>query len=124
MPCLSGTSTVDFTSLYDSVNVTIVPSGTAFPLQSRTGSVCSWTLSPDALAFIFRLQGSPGTWPTTRSLDTLPTCATNRSFPPRDVESISIQAAPSRVCTVRVCAGVDGLDNSNDTCTGVVIRFL
>src|SRR5581483_6201546 len=62
MPRLMGASTVVFPEESVLVKLTTVPSGTAFPLQSRTGSVWiqSWRFSQPA-DLIRKLQASEAT---------------------------------------------------------------
>src|SRR6202020_672616 len=105
------------------VKVTMVPSGTAFPLQSRTGSVTSWSLSPDWVALIFNPQGSPGTCRTMRTLETSPTRAKNLSAPCCGVESNSVEAPPYRVDAKRDSALPEGFESSNWTGIGETIKL-
>ena len=89
-------------SLKVSVKLTIVPSGIALPLQSRTGAVSTSSFEPFGRALIVIRQGSPGTSSIIRVLDAVPIRATNFAVPSFGVESISAQAKPFFVVTLRL----------------------
>src|SRR5215467_8312137 len=87
------------------MKVTIVPSGTALPEQSRTGSVSTTMFSFVRCATCMRrlpLHGSAATCCTTRRCETFPTDATNCVAPSLCPEEASIHAAPLRLVTVCV----------------------
>src|SRR5579864_524577 len=101
-PFLMRASTVLLPSLSVSVNVTMVPSGTALPEQSRIGSVSTTMLSLLRWArCIFRLplHGSEATCCTTRRTLMFPTDATNWAAPSLGPEEASIQATPCWLVT-------------------------
>src|SRR5450759_3780719 len=96
-PFLMGASTVVRPSLSNLVNVTIVPSGTEFPRQSRTGSVCSTTRSPLCSADACSLQGSAATCCTTLRSDSCPRDALICTAPSLGPEFRRVHATPLRV---------------------------
>src|SRR5262249_8512715 len=100
------------------VKVTIVPSGTGLPVQSRMGSVS--TTRPALLCWAMcmrRLQGSDATCCTTRRTDVSPSVATNCAAPAFRAEELLTQATPLRLVTL--CdAPVPPTDKLNVTGTG------
>src|SRR6266700_710142 len=96
-PCLMGASTVLFPVLSVLVKVTIVPSGTAFPEQSRTGSVS--TTMPLAVRWTLmrRLQGSDATCRTTRRTLMSPAEAISWTVPATLPDLMRNHATPSFV---------------------------
>src|SRR5581483_8341811 len=85
------------------INVTIVPSGTGLPLQSRMGSVSTVIMLPECPATCMRKlrsQGSAATCCTTRSTEVSPAEATNCADPALAAELLSVQATPERLVTV------------------------
>src|SRR3954469_7948277 len=107
-----------------SVNVTMVPSGTALPLQSRMGSVSTTMLrSFFPATFMWMLHGSPAVCCTTRLIFTSPTDATNCAAPSLLAEFIFVQATP--YFEVAVCEEfVPCTVRSNFTGTDSRTRFL
>ena len=59
----------------------------------------------------------------TRVLEISPTRATNLIDALLGCGIHCVQAAPSRVCTVRFCTAPDGFDSSNETGIGAMIRL-
>src|SRR6185437_6716073 len=102
----------------------MVPSGTALPLQSRTGSVSSAIFFPSGLALILIAHGSPGICWITRTADTPPALATKCAAPSLGEESRAIQAAPFLVCADRFSCAVLGVEISKFTGVDFVARFL
>src|ERR1700681_375878 len=85
------------------MKVTIVPSGTGLPLQSRMGSVSTTTLlfaRPARRMCKLRSQGSAATCCTTRRTEVSPTDATNCAAPAFAADELLVQATPSRLVTV------------------------
>src|SRR5438309_2091910 len=66
-PFFTGASTVVFPLGPTCVKLTTVPSGTALPLQSRTGSVSTTSFFPAGCAWMRRLQASEATCRTIRT---------------------------------------------------------
>src|SRR5690348_13522724 len=93
-PRLIGTSTVVLPAESDFVKLTTVPSGTALPEQSRTGSVSIRNAFFVRLALIRRLQGSAATCCTTRTSLAFPIEAAIRTGPSFLAELIRTQATP------------------------------
>src|SRR5581483_6957328 len=104
-PRLIGASTVLLPSGPIAVKLTMVPSGSALPLQSRTGSVSTSTPFGVGCALIRRLQASFATSCTTRSTFTLPSEASKCAAPSLRVEFTSVQATPLRLVTERTSGG-------------------
>src|SRR5450432_2898811 len=85
------------------MKVTIVPSGTGLPLQSRMGSVSTTTLlfaRPARCICKLRSHGSAATCCTTRSTEASPTEATNCAAPAFGADELLVQATPSWLVTV------------------------
>src|SRR5262245_55023693 len=85
------------------MKVTMVPSGTGFPLQSRIGSVATVILSavrPATRIRRLRSHGSAATCCTTRLMETLFVDATNCAAPAFVAELLLVQATPERLVTV------------------------
>src|SRR5581483_2886665 len=102
MPFLMRASTVLLPVLSFWVKVTIVPSGTALPVQSRTGSVSTIIRSRVRwLTCIRKLHGCDATCWITRRTEMFPTEATNWAAPSRGADEVSIQATPLRLVTAR-----------------------
>src|SRR5689334_5034621 len=78
------------------MKVTIVPSGTGLPLQSRIGSVSTTVrLFARPAICMRRLHGSAATCCITRWTVVSPTVATNWAAPTLGAEELLIQATPS-----------------------------
>src|SRR5439155_23736332 len=101
-PRLMGASTVVLPLASTLVKLTTVPSETAFPLQSRTGSVSTKNFPAFHSGLIRRLQASEATCCTTRSSETLPDDAPILAGPSFVAEVNRIQVTP--FCAGRVCA--------------------
>src|SRR5215469_5711116 len=123
-PRLTRASTVERVWPSLSTNVTMVPSGTGFPLQSRTGSVSTSTPFFAGAAWKRRSQGSEATCCTTRRTCVSPTDATNCAAPAFRAESSRVQAMPSCDCTLRASGGAPPTARLNVTSVGEVTRFL
>src|SRR5690349_7138734 len=98
--CFTGASTKLTSWPFLAVKVTMVPSGTGLPEQSRTGSVSTRMSFAVRCPLIRKLQGSEATCWTTlraaRSLIEADTCNGPADFP----ELVRNQAMPSRDCTL------------------------
>src|SRR6476661_7221358 len=87
------------------MNVTIVPSGTGLPLQSRMGSVSTTTLllvRPATCMRKLRSHGSAATCWTTRVTEVSPAEATNCAAPAFGADALLIHATPCLLVTLRV----------------------
>src|SRR5215467_3770313 len=85
------------------MKVTMVPSGTGLPLQSRIGSVATVILSADRPATRMRRlrsQGSAATCCTTRLTEVFSAEATNWAAPALVAELLLVQATPERLVTL------------------------
>src|SRR5215469_7480274 len=96
--CFTGASTKLTSWPFFAVNVTIVPSGTGLPEQSRTGSVSTRMPLAVRCPLMRKLHGTEATCWTTRraerSLSEAETCNGPADFP----ELVRNQAMPSRDC--------------------------
>src|ERR1043166_1806272 len=100
MPFLMRESTVLLPFLSVWMKVTIVPSGTGLPLQSRIGSVSTMILLAVRPATrMVKWHGSAATCCTTRFTSASPTEATNCAAPAFEAELLLVQATPSRLVT-------------------------
>src|SRR5947207_10279190 len=96
-PRLIGASTVVLPLASVLEKLTTVPSGTKFPLQSRTGSVSTDIPFDPGTALILRLQASEATCCTTRISATSPIEAPTFAGPPFRADVMRIQAVPFAV---------------------------
>src|SRR6185437_1477661 len=125
MSFLMRASTVLLPVLSVWINVTIVPSGTGLPLQSRMGSVSTVIMLPVCPATCMRKlrsQGSAAACCTTRSTEVSPAEATNCADPALAAELLSVQATPERLVTV-LAAPVPPTESLKFTGVGVITMF-
>ena len=104
------------------VNVTMVPSGTGLPAQSRMGSVCTRIPFLSRWARMRMLQGSDATSCTTRRTEAVPLEATNCAGPSFFDESNLVYATPPFDVSMRLTFGRSTL-SSNFTGCGCSTRF-
>src|SRR3954454_15235326 len=125
MPFFTRASTVLLPFESTEVKVTMVPSGTAFPEQSRTGAVCTRMPFFSGRALMRKLppQGSAAVCRTTRLTLMSPTEATKLALPSFFDESVLTYATPLLDCTVREIAAAPSTERSNFTGVGAVTRL-
>jgi len=105
------------------VKLTIVPSGTGLPAQSRTGSVSTRTPFAVRCALIRRLQGSEATNCTTRVSVSRPALAVTCSGPAWWPEFVRTQAIPPLAAVESTVAWPPFSANRNSIALGASTRF-
>ena len=122
IPFLMRASTVDLPFESTAENVTMVPSGPAFPEQSRIGAVSTRMPFCEGDAFMLMLHGSEAVSCTTRRTSFPASDAVNCAAPARDEDGIFTQATPYFDCAVRELE-VPSTAISNLTGVGEMTRF-